>query len=85
MDNKMHVNNSAWRLFDELHVGNCSKVQYNTINDVVVLKAESQEYPYTRAIQGKWLVDNVKLSIIIIIIMIIEIVNKTGSLFRGLG
>ena len=48
-----HAPDVKWVPYNKLHVGNYDKVHYDTMSDVVVLKAGSKENTYTRAIQGK--------------------------------
>ena len=45
-----------------MHVANYKRVHYDTKSDVVVLQVMSKENTFTRAIQGKWLSDQLVLN-----------------------
>jgi hypothetical protein len=54
-----HASDITWEPNTKLHADNYEKVHYDTMGDVVVLRVIST---YTRAIQGKWLSDQIALS-----------------------
>ena len=56
-----HASDVKWEPYNKLHVANYKRVQYDTKSDVVVLQVMSKGNTFTRAIQGKWLSDQVTL------------------------
>ncbi len=47
--------------YNKLHVGDYEKAYYDNASDVVVLKVNSKENTYTRAIMYKWTTDCLEL------------------------
>ncbi len=51
----------TWVPYNKLHVGDYEKAHYDKVSDVVVLKVNSKENTYTRAIMYKWTMDSLEL------------------------
>jgi hypothetical protein len=51
----------TWVPYNKFHVGDYAKAHHDKVSDVVVLKVNSKENTYTRAIMYKWTMDRLEL------------------------